>query len=216
MPSSSKQNKPPLEQQCLEHNTRAKWECGHCGKPICKTCKPIALNFQVYHRDCVEKARRILEKRADDQNEIEAPSLGLKILAWCFFIGGVLILGLALFLLGLSLFSKAVPIRALMTSTLPTSLDSIPGSRILLNWIGGFSVLMGVVISMIGMGLLNCVAAARYAVLTLAWLEIVLAAFGWLVVLLLGDGFWDIPILGSFLVWYFMRRSVRKQFEKVL
>ena len=204
------------EQQCLEHKTNAKWVCGVCGKPICKDCKPIALNFQVYHRECVDTARKKLEKKAEDQSEIEAPSLGLKIIAWCFFVGGVFLFGLALFMLGLSLFSKAVPIRAMMTNAIPVSLDSIPGSRMFLNWFGGFIVLISMGISIMGMGLLNCVAAARYAVLTLAWLEIILAALGWLVVLLIGGGFWDIPVLGGFLVWYFLRSDVRKQFEKVL
>jgi len=211
------ENTSPSESaQCLEHNESARWYCGVCGKPICRACKPIALNYQVYHRSCMDQAREYINNQEAIREEVEAPSLGLKIIAWSFIILGIILFGMALFLFGLALFSHSIPVRVFMSGTVPVSLDSVPGSRTVLNWVGGFSVIISIIVTIIGVGLLNCVAAVRYLILTLAWLEIVVAICGWLVVLLVGKGFWDIPVLGIFFVWYFSQKKVRRQFEKVL
>ncbi|MBN1595095.1 hypothetical protein JW933_04125 [candidate division FCPU426 bacterium] len=174
------------------------------------------MNYQVYHPACVETARQRLEKQENKKGEIDAPSTGLRIISWGLISLGIVVFGLALFLVGISLFSKSIPIRALMTASVPEGFDSIPGGRTFLNWMGGISLIASVLMTVLGVGLLNCVAAARYAVLSFAWLEIVLAALGWLVVWWTGAGFWDVPVMGGFLIWYFLRPQVRMQFKQVL
>ncbi|MCD4813264.1 B-box zinc finger protein [bacterium] len=206
----------PEKSICPVHQEPAKWHCGHCGAPLCKSCKPIALHYQVFHRECVEKARDQIEEQAQAKDEIDAPSWGVKAISWSIFALGVIFFGLALFLGGLALFGKSIPIRSLMTSTVPASLDAIPGSRNILNWTGILAGLAGIGAVGIGIGLLNCVRAARYILLTVCWLEVVVALLGWMAVLLLGGGFWDIPVFALFLIWFFMRKPVRRQFEKVL
>ncbi len=156
-----------------------------------------------------------MEQAAQNRGEVEAPSRGVRLVAWAFIIAGILLVGTALFLLGMSLFGKSLPVRSLITGPLP-GIDNIPGGRTALNWAGGISVFAGLIWTIIGIGLLNCAAAARRAVLVIAWLEIVLAVPAWLVILLVGRGFWDIPVIAIGLVWFLSRRGVKQQFKQVL
>lgn len=202
---------------CAEHQQEAKWHCGWCGKPLCKDCQPIALNYQVFHPHCVDQARNKLETEDNTRKrDIEMPSMGLKIISWGFIVTGMLLFGLALLVLGLSLFSRTLPIRALLTVPVPPSLDSIPGIRSILNWLAVISMVLAASVTVLGVGLLNCVIVARRVVLVFSWLEIVVAMLGWMIVLLLGRGFWDVPLLAVFFIWYFTRQDIKRQFEKVL
>lgn len=211
------QDSAPAPAICPEHGQSAKWHCGWCGKPLCKACQPIALNYQVFHPRCVDQARNMLETEDNArQRDIETPSLGLKIISWGFIVIGMLFFGLALLVLGLSLFSRTLPIRALLTGTVAPSLDSIPGIRAAFNWLAVISMVLAAGVTLLGVGLLNCVAVARRVVLVFSWLEIVAAILGWMIVLLLGQGFWDVPLLAVFFIWYFTRPDVKRQFEKVL
>lgn len=214
---TNKTESDPAQAVCPEHAQEAKWHCGECGKPICKACQPIALNYQVFHRGCVDQARNKLEKQDHvRKHDIESPSLSLKIISWGFIVAGLLLFGLALLALGLSLFSRTLPIRALLSVPVPPSLDSIPGIRTLFNWLAGVSMLFSVGITILGAALLNCVAVARRVVLVFSWLEIGVAVLAWMIVLLLGSGFWEVPLLAIFFIWYFTRKNVKRQFEKVL
>ena len=115
----------------------------------------------------------------------------------------------------MSLFGKSLPIRSLITGPLP-GIDNIPGGRTTLNWAGGISAFFSLVWIIVGIGLLNCAAAARRIVLVIAWLQIILPVRAWLVILVIGHGFWDIPVIAIWLVWFLSRREVKQQFEQVL
>lgn len=206
----------PENLQCAEHNRTGKWKCGVCGQPVCSECKPVAFNYQVFHSRCISEAHRRQERGEQLKQEAEAPSPGLRFVAWSFMVGGMLLFGLALLFFGLSLFSHSMPIRAIMAGTVAPSLDSIPGSRTVLNWMGAISLGLSAGVFLLGVGLLNCVAASRQIVLFLAWTEVIVAALVWTVVFMMGEGFWDVPVLGAFLIVFFSRRGVKRQFEKVL
>ena len=200
---------------CPIHSQPAKWHCGVCGRPVCSACAPVGLDHQVFHPDCVKQARERMEQGDKNRAEVEAPSRGVRLVAWAFIIAGILLVGTALFFLGMSLFGKSLPIRGLITGPLP-GIDNIPGGRTTLNWAGGISAFLGLIWTIIGIGLINCATAARRAVLVMAWLEIILAVLVWLVILIAGHGFWDIPVIAIGLIWFLSRRGVRKQFEQVL
>ncbi|MEW6516641.1 MAG: hypothetical protein AB1439_07060 [candidate division FCPU426 bacterium] len=216
MATSKQQPTSESPLQCTEHNQPGKWKCGVCGQPVCGECNPVAFSYQVFHPRCLPEAHRRQEQSEVLKREPEAPSAGLKTVAWSFMVAGIVLFGVALFLFGISLFSQAVPIRAIIAGTVAPSLDSIPGSRMLLNWTGAVCLAISAGVFILGVGLLNCVAASRRLVLFLAWLEVLAAGLGWLVVLGLGHGFWDIPVIGLLLIVFFSRPSVKRQFEKVL
>ena len=88
------------------------------------------------------------------------------------------------------------------------------GGRTALIWVGFITVFLAVLQVFIGVGLLNCVQAARRTVLIFSWLEILVALAGWIVVLAAGQGFWDVPVFAVILIVYFSRRDVKRQFEK--
>lgn len=216
--ASSLKNHPPDSQslQCAEHSQPGKWTCGVCGQPVCRECKPAAFSYQVFHPRCLPEAHRRRERGEILQKEADAPSPGLRFVAWSFIVGGMLLFGLALLFFGIALFSHSMPIRAIMAGTVAPNLDSIPGSRTLLNWLGGISLMLSAGIFLLGVGLLNCVAASRRVVLFLAWAEVVAGVLGWMVVLLMGEGLWEVPVAGVCLILFFSRPSVKRQFEKVL
>jgi hypothetical protein len=206
----------PQDLHCAEHNQPGQWRCGVCSQLVCRECKPVAYNYQVFHPRCLPEAHRKQEQGETLKQEVEAPSPGLRAVAWSFMIGGMVLFGLALLVFGIALFSKAMPIRAILAGTVAPSLDSIPGSRTLLNWLGVISLALSVGVFLLGVGLLNCVAASRRVILLLAWMEVVAGALGWMVVLALGQGIWDVPVVGACLIVFFSRRSIKRQFEKVL
>lgn len=201
---------------CSLHNQPAKWQCGICGRPVCQACEPRGFNYQVYHPACIAKARDNLDYQQQARAEVEAPSLGVKLFAWIMMVGGMLLFGLALFFLIFSLVGQQVPIRALMTGTVAPSLDSIPGARSGLMWLGTIGLVLSVLIGILGIGLLNCVAAARRVLLVMAWIDILAASLAWVVIGLIGQGWWTIPIVSGLAVWFFSKRKVKQQFEQVL
>jgi len=198
---------------CSEHDRPAKWVCGKCGKPLCSACKPVAYDYRVFHSGCLELVSQQAEKKAV-RSTAEAPSAGVRFLAWFFMVTAVAVFGLALLLLGVGLFSRgAMPMGALLGGTLPT-IDDVPGGRVALIWVSIFVALFAGAQVLIGVGLLNCVQAARRAVLVFAWIEVLLALVGWIVVLAAGQGFWDVPVLAVIVIIYFSRKDVKQQFAK--
>jgi hypothetical protein len=173
----------------------------------------VAYDYKIFHPGCLELASRQAEKKAA-RPQAEAPSAGVRFLAWLFMITAVAVFGLALLLLGVGFLSRgAMPMGAWLGGTLPT-LDDVPGGRTALIWVGFITVFLAVLQVFIGVGLLNCVQAARRTVLIFSWLEILVALAGWIVVLAAGQGFWDVPVFAVILIVYFSRRDVKRQFEK--
>jgi hypothetical protein len=173
----------------------------------------VAFNHQVFHRVCLDQVSAQETKKKPTKTVADAPTPGVKFVAWCFMVLAVVLFGLALLLLGVVLFSRhAMPVMAWLGNAFPT-VDDVPGGRALLGWLGFFALAGAVIQFFVGVGLLNCVQGARRAVLVFAWLEILLAALGWLVVLVAEEGFWDIPVVAVALVVYFSRKDVRVQFE---
>ena len=205
-------NPSSLPAVCPEHSLSAKWVCGTCGKPVCSGCKPVAYDYRVFHPACLELASAREEKKAV-RPPAEAPSAGVRFLAWLFMILAIAVFGFSLLLVGVGILSRsAMPMGAWIGNTMPT-IDDIPGGRTALIWMGVLVALAAVVQGFIGVGLLNCVQAARRAVLVIAWIEILAAIAGWIVVLAAGQGFWDVPVFAVGLIVFFSRKSVKRQFE---
>ena len=205
----------PSETSCPDHDQTAKWTCAVCGKPLCSNCKPVAYNYKIFHRDCIDKLNREPEKKRARPTAmaVDAPSTGVRVVAWTFIVSAILWLGFGLLATGVSLASRHyVPIAASLGNPLAV-LDEIPGSRGIVGWFAVIGLLGTVVQAWIGLGLLNCVPAARRTVLFLAWLEVVVAVPGWAVVLLAQQGFWDIPLIAVLLIIFFSRKDVKKQFQ---
>jgi hypothetical protein len=197
---------------CPKHERPGKWVCGKCGQPLCPECKPVAYDFKVFHPACLELASHQEEKKAA-RPPAEAPSPGVRFLAWFLMVLAVAVFGLALLLLGVGLFSRsAMPMGAWLGGNMPT-IDDVPGGRQALIWLGVLVAFAAAVQALIGVGLLNCVQAARRAVLFFSWLEILIALAGWIVVLATGQGFWDVPLVAVILIIYFSRQDVKRQFE---
>ena len=183
---------------------------------MCPDCKPIAYDFKIFHRECLEKFNRVPEKKrpaAIRPVAADAPSTGVRVVAWSFIVSAILWLGVGLLAAGVALLSRHyVPMTASAGNPLVV-LDEIPGSRGIIGWFAVIGLLGAVVQAWIGLGLMNCVSAARRAVLFFAWLEVVLAVLGWAVVLIAQQGFWDIPLIGVFLIVFFSRTAIKKQFH---
>jgi hypothetical protein len=200
--------------QCPEHGLTVKWICNQCGKPICSDCKPVAFNYQVFHPNCLDVVNRKTEKKSNKKNS-GTPSPGVKAVAWFLLIMAVVLFGAALLLIGVAVFSRHyVPMLTWMSGSIST-LDDIPGGRIFLGWMGFIAMAASVIHVFVGVGLLNCLQAARRTLLVVCWIEILLAGFGWMIVLMAGGGFWDVPAVAVFFVIYFSRPKVRRQFEHV-
>jgi hypothetical protein len=198
---------------CPAHSRPAKWACGKCGRPLCPECKPVAYDYRVFHPNCLVLVSREVEKKSA-RPIAETPSAGVRFLAWFFMISAVAIFGLALLLLGVGILSRsAMPLGAWFGGSLPT-IDDVPGGRSAMIWVGVLLTVAALLQGLIGVGLFNCVQAARRAVLVFSWLEILAALFGWVVVLALGQGFWDVPVFAVALIFYFSRKDVRRQFEQ--
>lgn len=200
---------------CPVHQREAKWQCGVCGLPVCSYCRPAALHYHVFHPQCIAAARDRKKIQEQQQAALEAPSAGVRALAWTFLVTAILLFGTALLLLGFALFSQTIPLRSLVTGT-AAGLETIPGGRTALHWLSAGSLAASALLLVLGVGLLNCASAARKTVLFLAWLEAVLAVLGWVVVAVTGTGFSDVPVLALFLIWFFSRRSVKRQFQQIL
>ncbi|NTV52941.1 MAG: hypothetical protein HGA76_08025 [Candidatus Firestonebacteria bacterium] len=197
---------------CAVHGHPGKWVCGKCSQSLCSDCKPVAYDFRVFHPACLELESRQAEKKASHR-PLETPSVGVRFLAWFFMIAAVAVFGLALLLLGVGFLSRsAMPLGALIGGGLPT-IDDVPGGRTLLIWMGFLVALLAVLAVFIGVGLLNCLQAARRAILVFSWIEILLALIGWIVVLAAGRGFWDVPVFAVLMIVYFSRKDVKRQFE---
>ena len=144
---------------------------------------------------------------------VDAPSTGVRVLAWSFIVSAILWLGVGLLAAAVALVSRNyVPMAAASGNPLAV-LDEIPGSRGIIGWFAMGGLLGAVMQAWLGLGLLNCVPAARRVVLFFAWLEVVLAVLGWTVVLIAQQGFWDIPVIGVFLIVFFSRKDIKKQFH---
>jgi hypothetical protein len=145
---------------------------------------------------------------------VDSPSPGVKVIAWFFLAMAVVTFGLALLILGVTLFSRrSVPMMNWIGGVFPT-LDDIPGGRRFLGWFGFLTLAASGVEVFVGMGLLNCLQAARRMILIFSWIEVLVAGFGWFVVLALKSGFWDIPVLAVVFIYFFSRKDVRRQFER--
>ncbi len=201
---------------CAIHHQSAQWQCGLCGQPICHDCHPVGLNYQVFHPQCAPQAREKMDIQDQQRKEVDAPSPGVKFFSWLIIIGAMVLFGVGLFLLIFSMIGQQVPLRAMMSGPVAPSIDSIPGGRTLLTWLGGLGLIFSGIGLVLGIGLLNCVAAARKTLLVLAWLDVVLSAVVWLVIAIVGRGVWTIPLLAGVIIWYFTRPKVKKQFEQVL
>lgn len=212
----SEEQSRPETFYCEAHQQTAKWVCGVCGKPVCKMCRPRGFNYQVYHPACVDKARAKVDQHDSYSKEVEAPSIGVKLFAWLYTIGGMMLLGLGLFFIIFSITGEQVPIRAMFTTAVSPTIDSIPGARSALTWLGVISLVLSVVMIIIGIGLLNCVAAIRRVLLVLCWLDITISTGAWIVIAFTGKGFWMIPIISIASIWFFSQRKVQQQFEQVL
>ncbi len=213
MPMSTQREDLQSSQTCQEHNQPAKWICNHCGKSICSVCKPVAFNYQVFHRECLNQVNQKTEKTVTRSRPLDAPSAGVRGIAWFFMVVSVLLFGVALLLIGVALFSHHyVPMMTTWMGSMP-SLDDVPGGRVFLGWLSFIAMAGSILQFFIGMGLLNCLPGARRAVLIFSWLEVILAGLGWLVVLVAGEGFWDIPVFAVVFIVYFSRKDVRRQFE---
>jgi hypothetical protein len=204
----------PAAEICPEHQQPVKWECAICHKPLCSACKPVAYDHQVFHTDCLNRRNSQPAKRtAGPRQAVDAPSTGVRVAAWVFIVSAVLWLGIGLLAAGVALISRHyIPLAASIGNPLVV-LDDIPGSRALIGWLAVLGLLGSVVQVWIGLGLLNCIPAARRAVLLVAWLEVVAAVLGWTVVLVAQQGFWDIPISAVCLILFFSRKDVKKQFH---
>lgn len=204
----------PGEDACPEHGRKPKWVCAVCGKPLCPACKPIAYQYKVFHRECIEKYNQMPEKkRVPLPVATDAPSTGVRVVAWCFVVSAVFWLGIGLLASGVVLASlHFVPLNASLGNPL-AALDEIPGSREILTWLAAAGLAGAAVQTWIGLGLLNCIPSARRVVLFFAWLQVLVAMLGWAVVLISQQGFWDIPLIAVILIVYFSRRDVKKQFQ---
>ncbi len=213
MPEPTASPAPQAPGACPEHQQPAKWTCGHCGRPVCSACGPVAFDYKVFHPKCIEKFRQ--EPKRDPRKVWvqDAPSTGVKVVAWTLLVSAVLWLGLSLLALGVTFFTQNyLPLSGITGNPL-SALDEIPGGRTLVGWVGVLGLAGTVVQVLLGLGLLNCVPAARWVILIFSWTEIVVAVLGWLVVLVAQEGFWDIPIFALVLVAYFSRSDVKKQFQ---
>ncbi len=200
---------------CPVHQQPVKWHCAICGRPLCSACKPVAFNFQVYHPACLNPTRQQAEKNKAESPG-EAPSWGVKIVAWIFLVAGIVLFGLGLLLLGIRLYSHHdLPLSGWLGQSFPV-LDDIPGGRTALTWLSLSSFGISAVQILLGLGILNCVQTARRVVLFFAWLQVLVAGFAWAVIALAGTGFWDIPVFALFLIYFFSRRDVKQQFARVL
>jgi hypothetical protein len=212
--TSSEAVSQPQPELCPEHHQLSKWHCGHCHKPLCPACKPIAYHYRVFHKTCLEAASHLEEKKSMPPPE-DFPSAGVKLIAWFFLVLAVVTFGLGLLLLGVTLFSRrAVPMANWIGGAFP-SLDDIPGGRPMLGWLSVLALGASGLQVFIGVGLLNCAQVARRLILVFSWTEILIAGLGWLVVLAGHKGFWDVPVLAFIFVIYFSRKAVRRQFEKI-
>lgn len=197
---------------CGEHGQTAKWSCGICGQPLCTDCRPVAYNYQVFHPACLEAGRKRQESKSRDKKP-DAPSGGVRFVAWVFLVMAIVLFGCGLLLLGVSFFSQHyVPLASWAEGTWPV-LDEIPGSRSVLGWAGALALLTAGVQAALGIGLLNCIMAARRVILLFSWLEVVFAAAAWLVIWVSGKGLWDIPVAGVALIIFFSRKKVKQQFQ---
>lgn len=213
MPEPTAPAVPQAPGPCPEHQRSAKWLCGQCGQPVCAACQPIAFDYKVFHPKCLEKLRQEPQRRSRQVWAGDAPSTGVKVVAWTFLVSAVLWLGLSLLALGVTFFAQHyLPLTGLTGGPM-SALDEIPGGRALVGWVGVLGLAGASVLVLLGLGLLNCVPAARYVILIFSWAEIIVAVLGWLVVLLAQQGFWDIPIFALVLVAYFSRADVKKQFQ---
>lgn len=193
-------------QLCPIHNQPAPWICGNCGKPLCKSCQPVGLNFKVYHSECVAEGRKKITAEEDLKRDFPAPSIGVRILGWIYITLGIMVFGSTLYLFG----------RLQWGGPMETwsRLSFIPEHFPLILLL--FPLLVGVGLGVLGMGLLNCVSAARIAILIYVWFRIVgIVLTGWMY---FGTSmfWWSIPWVSVFLLWFFMRKNVKRQFKKVL
>ncbi len=201
---------------CEIHQQNAKWPCGFCGRPVCHDCHPVGLNYQVFHPQCAPHARQQMDQQEQNEKEVEAPSPGVKFFSWLIIIGAMVLFGLGLFLFIFSLLGQQVPLRAMLSSPVPLSIDSIPGGRTILTWLGALGLIFSGLGAVLGVGLLNCAAAARKILLVLAWLDVVMSGLIWLGIAIVGHGVWTIPVVAGVIIWFFNRPRVKKQFEQVL
>jgi hypothetical protein len=198
---------------CPQHARLGQWLCGGCGQPLCPECQPIAYQNKVYHPVCLHHRREQIDKPGKKAVS-DGPSTGVNVIAWIYISLSVILVGLALIMLGLVLFShQSVPMGAWLGGA-SAGLDDIPGGRTLVTWASVSLLIVAAGLFFLGIGLLNTSQAARRIILLFSWLEVLVAAFAWLVVAALGKGFWDIPIPAMFLIWFFSRKSIRQQFSK--
>jgi hypothetical protein len=213
-PGPSATPETPAPETCTEHQQSVKWHCAICHKPLCSACQPVGYAHQVYHGECLNRQQtQPAKQRSAPLAKVDAPSTGVRVAAWLFIISAIVWLGIGLLAAGVALISQHyVPLAATIGNPLVV-LDDIPGSRGLVGWIALLGLLGAVVQIWIGLGLLNCIAAARRAVLFFAWLEVLAALLGWTIVAVAQQGFWDIPVPALCLIIFFSRKDVKKQFQ---